>query len=160
MAFAFMLPLRAAQGFIALLVLCLSAFVVHDWAPTSYYTWSPAEAQFMLFTSIWTVLILVYLVLAPLHFPTAAHKFAILAAEAVTNIFWFAAWVAMASLLGSIFTHGWAAYRVAVAATVFAAIEWILFMITTVMASAHVYHTRGGRYSNKHDPNMEVRPGV
>jgi hypothetical protein len=114
----------------------------------------------MLFTSIWTLLILVYLVLAPLRFPTAAHKFGILAAEAITNIFWFAAWVAMASLLGSIYTHGWDAYRVAVAATVFAAIEWLLFMATTIMASMHVWRTRGAGHSGKHDPNMEVRPNV
>ena len=56
----------------------------------------------MLFTSIWTLLAVAYLVFAPTRFPALAHKYAIAAVEAITMIFWFAAWVAVAALWGDI----------------------------------------------------------
>ena len=39
-----------------------------------------------------------YLVFTPLHYPVAAHKFGILAAEFLTMIFWFAGFIAVAVL--------------------------------------------------------------
>lgn len=95
--------------------------VVHDWSSF----WSPSEANFLLFCSIWTMLALAYLILAPVHFQPAAHKFGILVAEALTMIFWFAGFIALASLIGSIgFDRRWGVYKASVAAVVFAAIEW------------------------------------
>ena len=65
------------------------------------------------------------LVIAPLKFPTAAHKYGILAVEAVTMIFWFAGFIALAVLLGDSGCGRTAdVCRVAEAATVFGAIEW------------------------------------
>jgi hypothetical protein len=40
--------------------------------------------------------------LAPTRFPALAHKYAIAAIEAITMIFWFAAWVAVAALWGDV----------------------------------------------------------
>jgi len=160
MAFNYTLPLRAAQGFLAFLVLCLMAFVVSDWHRTSYYTWSPSQAKFFLFTAVWTLLAVVYLTLAPMRFPQAAHKFGILVAEFVTMIFWFGAWVAMAVLLGDIGCQGWHACQVAEAATVFGAFEWLLFMGTTTLAALHVWRTRDGHYSGKGNPTMETHAAV
>lgn len=56
----------------------------------------------MLFCSVWTLLAVAYLVLSPTYYAAAAHKYAICAVEAVTMIFWFAAWVAVAALWGDI----------------------------------------------------------
>ena len=58
--------------------------------------------NFLLFCSLWTLLAVIYLVLAPSRFPAAAHKFAILGVEALTMIFWFAGWVAVAALWGDL----------------------------------------------------------
>jgi len=58
--------------------------------------------NFLLFCSVWTLLAVAYLVLAPSRFPAAAHKYAILGVEAVTMIFWFAGWVAVAALWGDV----------------------------------------------------------
>jgi len=91
-----------------------------------------------------------------MHFPEAAHKFAILGVEALTAIFWFAGWVAFATLLGSIGGRRWTVKQVGDAADVFAAIEWLLFSATAIMASIHVWRTRNDR-SGKHDPAMEVQ---
>jgi len=152
----FNLPLRAAQGFLALLILALMAFVVSDWHHSSYYTWSPSQAKFFLFTACWTLLAVVYLAFAPTRFPDAAHKFAILAVEFLTMLFWFAGWVALAVLLGDIGCEGWAACQVAEAATVFGAIEWLLFVATMVIAALHVWRTRDGNYSTKHGATVHA----
>lgn len=81
----------------------------------------------MLFTSIWTLLAVAYLVLAPSRFPKAAHKFAIAGVEFITMIFWFAAFIAVAVLWGD----AWAGvrgrgtfYGTGVAAIVFSAFLW------------------------------------
>lgn len=50
----------------------------------------------MLFTAIWTLLILIYLALAPRFFSAFAHPMAMLALDALTMIFWFAAFIALA----------------------------------------------------------------
>jgi len=157
MAFAFSLPLRIAQGVLAIVVLGLMAYVVNNW---TFWTWAPASANFLLFCSVWTIIALVYLIIAPLHFPVTAHKFGILAAEFLTMIFWFAGFIAVAVLLTDIGCgKHWGPCRAAEAATVFAAFEWLLFAGTTVMASVHVWRTRRTN-STSHDPQMEVRPAA
>jgi hypothetical protein len=122
MAFIFTLPLRVTQASMAFIVLVLAAYVSNHW--TWGGTWSPSSVNFLIFCAAWTLLALVYLVLAPLRFPGAAHKFAILAVEVVTTIFWFAGWVSLASLLGDIGLGRWAVGHTATAACVFAAFEW------------------------------------
>jgi hypothetical protein len=100
--------------------------VVNDW---TYWTWAPASANFLLFCSVWTILALAYLVFAPIHFPTTAHKFGILAAEAITMIFWFAGFIALAVLLTDIGCgRYWGVCRASEAATVFAAFEWYVIV--------------------------------
>jgi hypothetical protein len=123
MAYAFALPLRIAQGFLALLILILMAYVVDHWSAF----WSPDSANFLLFCAVWTLLAVVYLVLASFRFADhpAGHKFGVLAVEVVTAIFWFAGWIAFASLLGDLpASQGWVVKRVGEAADVFAAFEW------------------------------------
>jgi len=151
MALALNFILRGAQGFLALLILCLMAYVVHQW---NYWTgWSPSRANFLLFTSVWTLLAVIYLFFAPIHAPRTAHKFAILGVEVVTNIFWFAGWVALAVLLGDSGCGRTAdVCRVAEAAVVFAAIEWLLFCATTIMAALHVVRSRNGDNYVRKDP--------
>jgi len=157
MAFNYTLPFRAAQAVLCVIILGLMAYVVSDWIP--YYAGSPAEANFLLFCSVWTILALAYLTIAPVRFETAAHKYGILAAEFLTMIFWFAGFIALAVFLTGIRCYHWGPCRAAKAATVFAAFEWLLFAGTTLMASIHVWRTRNTNNS-KHDPNMEVHPSV
>ena len=77
--------------------------VIDAWnGPFDDSNWTPSSVDFMLFTSVWTLLAVAYLAVTPTHFPNFAHKYLILAVEAVTMIFWFAAWVAVASLWGDI----------------------------------------------------------
>jgi hypothetical protein len=87
--------------------------------------WSPSQANFLLFCSVWTILALAYLVIVPGRFADLSHKYGIFAVELVTMIFWFAGWVALAVFLGDAGCSIWSdVCRAAEAATVFAAIEW------------------------------------
>jgi hypothetical protein len=66
---------------------------------------------------------LAYLVVAPARFPVAAHKFGILAAEALTMIFWFAGFIALGAFLGNRVCFG-TVCNVARTAVAFSAVEW------------------------------------
>lgn len=156
MAFACTLPLRAVQAVLSIIILGLSAYVIDTWNGPFNEGWTPSSVNFMLFTSIWTLLAVAYLVITPTRFPSLAHKWAIFAVEAITMIFWFAAWVAVAALWGDIGcgSRG-GACGAGTAAIVFGAIEWLAFVATTIMAALHIRNT--GRHDPHHDPNMEVR---
>lgn len=150
------LPLRITQAVFAIIVLGVLAYASNDW-----WWSSPSQINFLIFTSVWTLLAVAYLVVAPLHFPTAAHKFGILVAEAVTMLFWFAGFIALACMLsddGCSARTGkwWGPCRASIAGDVFAAFEWLLFSATTIMAALHCWRTRNSS-SGKHDPAMEVQ---
>ncbi|KAK4990269.1 hypothetical protein LTR66_001706 [Elasticomyces elasticus] len=134
MAFNFTLPLRIAQALFAIIVFALTAFgtlaagtaqrALAHWWHEFYHATAPSQVGFLLFTSIWTILALLFLILAPWKFPAAAHKFAILGVEAITTLFWFAGFIAQAVFL----SHSTACYghvcSSAKAAAVFGAFEW------------------------------------
>ena len=75
---------------------------------------------------MWTLLAIAYLVITPGRYPTAAHKFGILAAEFITMLFWFAGFVALAVLLTAVGCTGafGGVCSASIAADVFAAFEW------------------------------------
>jgi hypothetical protein len=86
---------------------------------------APAEVAFLIFCAVWTWLVLAYLIGAPILFPVAAHRFAVVAVEAVTMIFWYAGFIALAANLA------WCPSSAhspicgsADAGTAFAAFEW------------------------------------
>jgi hypothetical protein len=136
----FTLPLRIAQAIFAIIELGLTAYgnpplqpnslctnfltVIHQWDKSYYYS-SPSQANFLLFCSIWTLLALIFLILAPLRFPSLAHKYALLAVDAVTMLFWFAGFIAFTVLIDD-WGCGkrWTYCRVGQAAVVFGAFEW------------------------------------
>ncbi|KAF2451294.1 hypothetical protein P171DRAFT_3494 [Karstenula rhodostoma CBS 690.94] len=150
------LPLRAIQAVFSIIVLGLTAYIIDVYrGPGGYASWTPDSVDFMLFTSIWTLLAVAYLTLAPSRFPAAAHKFAIIGVEAVTMIFWFAAWVAVASWWGNVW-HGAGRHPVwssGVAAIVFSAFIWLAFVVTTVVAALHVRGT--SRNNTAPPPQMQ-----
>ena len=94
-----------------------------DWWSRYWHALSPTQVNFLLFTSVWSLLALLYLVLAPWRFPAAAHKFGILGAEAITMLFWFAGFIALAVFLSDRVCYG-NVCNAAKAATAIAAFEW------------------------------------
>ncbi|CAG8981323.1 hypothetical protein HYALB_00005123 [Hymenoscyphus albidus] len=149
---AFTLPLRILQAVFGVIELGLTAYIVSRY----YGNWSPSQVDFLLFCSIWTLLILIYLVLAPIRFARFAHKYAILGAEFVTMIFWFAGFIAFAVLLNDWGCDSrWSYCKSSQAAAVFGAFEWLLFLVSTVFSAMHCWSTRGS-YS-KNNPNVEMQ---
>jgi hypothetical protein len=111
----------------------------------SYYnttTSSPSSVSFLIFTALWTILLAIpYLTITPRFFPTAAHKHAILAAEAVTMVFWMAGFLAEAVFMSHLgFCRGSVCVS-ARAGVAFSAMSWVLFVSTTVMAVIYVRRT-------------------
>jgi hypothetical protein len=87
---------------------------------------SPAEINFLLFSSIWTLLSLIYLVgtSAPqLRLSKLSNRHAILATEALTMTFWFGGFVALAVFLSARVCFG-NVCNVAKAGVAFAALQW------------------------------------
>ena len=60
------------------------------------YGLTPSSDSFMVFASVWTLLILIYLGLAPRFFSAFAHPIAMLGLDALTMLFWFAGFIALA----------------------------------------------------------------
>jgi len=156
---ALALPIRIIQGILAIIILGLMAYVVDSWPYSGYFwSWSQDTPNFLLFVSVWTLLALIYLVLASYRFADhpAGHKFGVLAVETLTTIFWFAGFIAFASLLGDIRpVRGWSIRDAGIAADVFAAFEWLLFSATLIFSALHCWRTKGER-SSKPDPSMQV----
>lgn len=73
-----------------------------------YYSgnFSPDRVNFMLFNSVWSLLVLAYIGLTPLYLTSIFHRLAALALEAITMIFWFAGSIALAVFIGVPRCHG------------------------------------------------------
>ncbi|MCJ1307255.1 hypothetical protein MMC25_000901 [Agyrium rufum] len=160
MAINFMLPLRAAQALFAIIVLGLSASVANYYPTRSFgATTSPSQINFLIFNAVWTLLFLVYSSIVPVYLPRLANKFAILALETLTMLFWFAGFVALAVFVSSLSICSGNVCRSAQAAIVFAAFEWLLFVASTALAAIHVWQTRMSG-STAPAPNAEMRAQV
>jgi len=132
----FLFPVRIVQGIFAIIVLGTLAFTANAWDGDYFVYSTPSEISFLLFCSVWTLLALAYLILSPMFFPVAAHRFAVLAVEAVTMIFWFAGFIALAVPLGGDnYAQRYTSFRTAAAGDAFSAFEWVLFVFTTVVAA-------------------------
>ncbi|KAH0361535.1 hypothetical protein KCU65_g8678, partial [Aureobasidium melanogenum] len=125
----FILPIRIAQVIIAIIVLGTSAYVT-----SAFHNGSPSSINFLVFSSVWTLLALIYLSLTSWKLERFAHPWIICGVESLTMLFWFAGFIAAAVYLSDLITCAGKACSSAKAATVFAAFEWVLFAVTTALA--------------------------
>ncbi|KZM25511.1 uncharacterized protein EKO05_0008965 [Ascochyta rabiei] len=143
---AIVLGLRGVQVLFSIIVLGLTAYIVDQYT-SPWGSWSPHSLNFMLFTSVWTLLAVAYLTLAPTRFPRAAHKFAIAGVEFLAMIFWFAAFIAVAVLWHNVYWggsgHG-TFHDCGVAAIVFGAFLWLTFLATTILSAFHIRNSSRG----------------
>ncbi|EMC96298.1 hypothetical protein BAUCODRAFT_470051 [Baudoinia panamericana UAMH 10762] len=155
------LILRILQIILALIVLGLIGYA-SNWWTGHWHATSPSQFNFLIFTSAWTLLALVYLIVVPWRFSDtpAHHKFAILGMETLTMLFWFAGFIATAVFLSDRPCWG-SVCEAARAGTVFAAFEWVVFACSFALSVMHVVRT-SGRTSDrgKADPNLNVAEGV
>ncbi|KAG5979034.1 hypothetical protein E4U43_006959 [Claviceps pusilla] len=128
----------ALYGAIALLNIInlgLLAYAVDDWSKYSnffYRSWSPSSVNFMLFNTIWTFLVLVYLVLVPRVAAALYLSIVALPLLVITTVFWFAGSIALAAFLGVGNCDGGgfcSVYKAAQAATAFGFFIWIMLAV-------------------------------
>lgn len=87
---------------------------------------SPSEVNFMIFAGVFTLVITLPCVMLAPRFIPSAPKFALLGVEALTMLFWFAGFIALAAGLGSV-SGAWCGGSVCgsmKAAAAFGAFEW------------------------------------
>ncbi|EEH02892.1 conserved hypothetical protein [Histoplasma capsulatum G186AR] len=150
--------LRGVQVVLAIIILGLTGWAVNR---TQGYS---DETNFLLFDAIWTFLVAVpFLVLTPLYLQQFAHKYALIAVEAITLLFWFAGFIAVAAILppSAACRHS-SVCKGLQAATVFGAFEWLLFVATTVLVVVLPLMRGGGDSTPKPEPavDMQAHPGV
>lgn len=145
------IALRAVQALFAIIVLGLTGHVAS-------YGDTPSSDSFLVFTSVWTLLILVYLALAPRFFSALAHPIAMVGLDALTMLFWFAGFIALAvfhhqaedvyfgGIIQACSIAGGLCGEIE-AAVVFGALEWALFVATTALLALEFMRGRGGRSS-------------
>ncbi|KAI5841822.1 hypothetical protein DFP73DRAFT_608658 [Morchella snyderi] len=117
MEFNVILTLRIIQALLAIIVLGISAYVIDVFSPITI-----DSANFLLFnvcalpslihpiasavraksvrrasSSIWSFVALGYLVATPMFFPNFHNRWGVLGVEAITMVFWFAGFIALAA---------------------------------------------------------------
>ena len=155
------LALRALSTILALIEIGLNAYIV-SYADDYFYEdpygdWgvnhdTPSRIAFLLFVSGWTLVMLVYLFLAPVYLITGGqstretsrnikHRYAILVVDLLTTLFWLAGWIALAKLIGG--PTSCATFCAAVQASVaFAAGLWATFGINSMIDAWQLWRRR------------------
>ncbi|PWW74851.1 hypothetical protein C7212DRAFT_326568 [Tuber magnatum] len=115
------LLLRVTQGVLAFIVLGVAAYVV------DFHNGAIDAPNFLVFDSVWTFIALGYVVATPMFFPDLHNRWAVLGVEAITMVFWFAGFIALAVEINrwkciAGFECPTSAAR---AAAVFGAFEWL-----------------------------------
>ncbi|KAI4203889.1 MAG: hypothetical protein LQ350_001511 [Teloschistes chrysophthalmus] len=113
------LAFRGLQLLLAIILLCFTVYIVD-------HTFSPSQAIFLLFTSVWTIFpALTYLALAPrFHSREGYSKSADPIIDIITALFWFAGFIALAVWYHRLdFCYG-RACKIIVTTCVLGALEW------------------------------------
>ena len=106
-------------------LLILKPQLVAHWF-TDFISDSPSQINFMIFCAVWTILAAIYLLIATLKFTDSiiGHGFILLAVDAITMIFWFAGFIALAVGVGGLSCNGNSVCGSADASAAFGAFEW------------------------------------
>lgn len=109
---------------------------VSNWWANYWRDMSPIEVNFLLFSSVFSLITTIYLSLAAFNkLPAVANnRFALLAADAMTMTFWFASFIALAVFLSSRVCFG-NVCNVAKASVAFGAFNWYADTICPTLQS-------------------------
>ncbi|KUI57717.1 hypothetical protein VP1G_05051 [Cytospora mali] len=135
MEFPLVLALRAFQGIFAIIIIGLSAYVVH-WYNVDTLTSPPAQVNFLIFVPLFSLISIAYMEATPrhLHQHAVSHPWAVLALEVTNVIFYFAGFVALAVFLNNLLFCRGAVCGSARASAVFAAFNFALWGATAGLA--------------------------
>lgn len=156
MAINWKLTLRILQAVFAVLVLGSAAYV-----SSAFAVGSPSQVNFLIFNSIFTGLVLVYIMVVPWRLPKYYNKFANIGLEGAMVLFWFAGFIALAVSLGGGFC-GHSICGASSAASAFGAFEWLCWTATFTFAVLELKRgAAGGKAGNvAAAPEMQASQGV
>ncbi|RYP78888.1 hypothetical protein DL771_000273 [Monosporascus sp. 5C6A] len=129
-----------ALNYVSIALIVAAVFCVVELALTAYiasilgvglFRVSVPRVNFMIFNSVWSLLVLAYVGLSPLYFPHLSHKLVATGLNCATAVFWFA---------GSIALAVWGAGGAWGAAAAFGFFLWAIF---TFLAVLGVLEARG-----------------
>ncbi|KPM42156.1 hypothetical protein AK830_g4431 [Neonectria ditissima] len=164
------LALRALQLIFAIIVMGTDGYAIHVFrGHTEYehfefgnyynYYGVPDAWGFLMFCAGWTVLGVIFLLVARNRF--ADHVligYIRVAVEAVALLSWLAGFIAVAVNIGSsacpIEESGCGSLK---AATVFGALEWLLFVITTILTTRIVFNSIRQPKNSTISPDMPTQ---
>jgi hypothetical protein len=113
-----------------------SSEVDTHWGGFTAWNGVPNAWGFLLFCAAWAILVVIFQLVAGnaiTHSPLV--RYISVGSELVAVISWFAGWIAVAVNIGTrSCATGYVACGALKAATVFGAIEWLLFMVTAFLA--------------------------
>ncbi|KAJ8121414.1 hypothetical protein ONZ43_g2130 [Nemania bipapillata] len=143
MALTFAPIVHIVAAIFSIIELGLTAY----WASLFHYgyeNYSPSSVNFMIFASVWSLLVLIYIGLTPLYMTSVFHRLAALALNIATAIFWFAGSIAVAVWFGGPYDcRGSAGCSAAEAAIAFGFFLWALFTFLAVVDSIESLRRRG-----------------
>ncbi|KAK8107718.1 uncharacterized protein PG998_009731 [Apiospora kogelbergensis] len=139
------LGLRAAQLVFAIIIMGLSAYVA-NWYNVDTLTTSPSQINWLLFVSIYTIISVAYLELAPRFMPKIVHPYATIALELTNVLFYFAGFIALSVFISKLLFCRGTVCGAARADVAFGAFEFALWGATAVFMGKDVFKSgfRGG----------------
>lgn len=143
MALTWLTIIHAVAAVFTIIELGLTAYV----ASAFHWGWwssSPSQVNFMVFNSVWSLLVLAYVGITPIYMTSVFHKLAALVLNVITTIFWFAGSIALAVSIGGPWRCGGDTFcGSAEAAIAFGFFLWALFMVLTIVDALEALRSRG-----------------
>ncbi|KAK6066245.1 hypothetical protein SCUP234_02391 [Seiridium cupressi] len=131
------LGLRAAQLVFAFVVLGLSAYVA-NWYNVDTLTSSPSQINWLLFCSLFTIISVFYLELAPRFMPKFTHPMAMAGIEVANALFYFAGFIALSVFISKLLFCRGSVCGSARADVAFGALEFLIWVATAFFAVREV----------------------
>lgn len=158
MAFAIVPIAHIAAAVLSVIELGLTAYVASGFRGWFIGSRSPDVVNFMIFNSIWSLLVLAYVGVVPLYATRLFHKLVSLALLAITTIFWFAGAIALAVYTGVPDCSGSSRCGSLQAAVAFGFFIWIIFTFLTVLDTIEAMRSRGHAVDSHHMHQKPVGP--
>ncbi|KAF3017740.1 hypothetical protein G7054_g795 [Neopestalotiopsis clavispora] len=155
MALTWLTIVHAVAAVFAIIELGLTAYVASGFH-WGWWSSSPSQVNFMVFNSVWSLLVLAYVGITPIYMTSIFHKLAALALNVITTIFWFAGSIALAVAIGGPYNCGANTYCGSEeAAIAFGFFLWVLFMVLTIVDALEALRSRG-----HNAPATGAKPGA
>ncbi|KAJ8124240.1 hypothetical protein O1611_g9401 [Lasiodiplodia mahajangana] len=143
MALTFAPIVHIVAALFSIVELGLTAYWASLFDYGGYGNYSPSSVNFMIFNSVWSILVLVYIGLTPLYMTSVFHRLAALALNVVTAIFWFAGSIAVAVGFGGPYECHSSACSAPEAAIAFGFFLWAIFTFLAVLDGLESLRRRG-----------------